>query len=41
MVDNWIMYKKMNFTEKVLEPNFLTTDIYDSVMLNDNPDHII
>ena len=41
MVDNWVMYKKMNFTDKLGEPNFYANDIYDSVMLNDHPDHVI
>lgn len=29
-VDNWIIYKMMNFTDRLAEPTFLVQDIIDS-----------
>ena len=41
MVDTWVTFRKMNFTDKIGEPNFIATDIFDSKMLNAKVDHVI
>lgn len=33
-VDTWVVYKKMNFTDRIDEPTFLIMDLVDSVLLS-------
>lgn len=41
MLDSWVVFRKMNFTDKVGEPNFIATDIFDSTMLKPMADDVI
>ena len=34
-IDSWIVYKKMNFTDRQAEPTFIVQDVYDSQVLSD------
>jgi hypothetical protein len=29
-IDSWIVFKKMNFTDRLAEPTFTVQDVYDS-----------
>lgn len=40
-LDTWVTFRKMNFSDKIGEPNFIATDIFDAIMLNADPNHII
>ena len=40
-MDNWIVNKKMNFTDRVAEPTFLALDIFDSRVVNTMPNIVL
>ena len=40
-VDNWIVNKKMNFTDRVAEPTFMALDIFDSRVVNTMPNVVL